>query len=511
MKITAEILFYQLSKKHRLQTEHVGTHGLPVHGIQIWETDVKMDSQTLYILKKGDALSRNMEEAPGSFLVLGSPHIPLPEFLPGDTYAVLEERRPELLQIELLELYSGLVRWNAWFSEAILRKEDAREFMARGRDMLEWNYAVIDTDLKNLYSTPDYTSHWGEDTDHMPRELSSSLLMNPNFHAVAKLTESFYYYTDSNGMESLCGNIFLSGAYYARLVMDVGPKDSRIHPGAREIFEGFLAHLEELFKYNTDFIGRGAKDQLHSLVQALAAGEKPALFIQSGVLEKVGWKKEDLYTVIQFRFYEASGWNTQLATALPFLSRELEIEWPNSCAVIDGLAILWVINRSLSKEDENPHMFRQRLASFVREHVCHAGISPQFRDFSLIPFGVRAADAAFRLGQTRHPHFWYYHFDNYRLEYMLEQTGRELPASMLCHPAIHKLMAYDETHHTELALTLRIYLQCNLNMTEAARQLYVHRTTFCRRMDHIRQLTELDMQDPDTILTLLLSYRFLKP
>lgn len=511
MRITAEMLFYRLSKQHVLQTEHIGTPGIAVEEIRIWQKEEAFSPHTLYLLKGEAPPPQRMAEEQRSFLVCSPANPPLPEFLPGDTYAVLEEDiRTELLQIELLELYRDLICWDAWFSEAILHKEDARKIMSRGREMLEWGYAVIDTDLKNLYSTPDYASYWEENAEDMPRELSHALMMSPNFHAVAELKESFYYYTDTNGMEALCGNIFLGDVYYARVVMYVGEKDCRIPAGAREIFDGFLAHLEELFRYSTEFIGRRAKNQLHDLVSDLAAGEKPALYIQSRVLEKVGWKNDHLYMVIQLRFYEASGWNTQLATTLPYLARELEVEWHHSCAVIHGPSILWLLNMSLSEEDENFHGFRQRLAAFVREHVCHAGISPQFRDFSLIPFAVRAADAAFRLGQIRHPHFWYYLFDNYRLEYMLEKAGKELPASMLCHPAILQLIAYDEEHHTELARTLRTFLQCSLNMTEAAKQLYIHRTTFCRRMDHIRQLTELDIRDPDTILTLLMSFRFMK-
>ena len=46
-------------------------------------------------------------------------------------------------------------------------------------------------------------------------------------------------------------------------------------------------------------------------------------------------------------------------------------------------------------------------------------------------------------------------------------------------------------------------------MTAAAEKLYIHRTTFCRRMNQIRRLTGLNMSDRDTVLTLLLSYRML--
>lgn len=507
MEITAEMLFYRLAKKYVLLREHIGRTGLAVRKVHIWGTEGSLQGDDiLYLLEGGEELAQISGREPGMFLLCGPRAVS--GALPEDIFAVLAEHTPpELVRSEVLELCNELMRWDARFFEAVIHREEARKIMAWGRDMLDWPYAVIDVDFNNLYSTPDYRIHINNKTGYIPREVAQSLMMNPDFHAVAELRESFYYFEEVNGYDALCSNIFLNGAYYARVVMYVGGKGGRIPAGARMLFERFSTHLEEMFAYSPDFGGRGARDQLHHLFQALVADEKTDSSFQSAVLKKVGWKKDDLYTVIKLRFYEAAGWNTQLATTLPYLIRELEEEWPHSCAVMDGLAVFWVINMSLSKADTDQHSFHQRVASFVRDHVCNAGISSRFCDFSLVPCAVRAADVALRIGQTKHPHFWYYLFDDYRLEYMLGKVREELPDSMLCHPALIRLFAYDDEHHTELARTLQAYLQCGMNMTAAAEQIYVHRTTFCRRMDHIRRLTGLDIEDPDTILILMMSYR----
>lgn len=512
MDITAEMLFYRLSKKHTLRAEQVGTPGSVVRGIRIWrEEKFSGEAGILYLLEGGPGLRRRVAEEQGCFLVCGSGRTELPEFLPGDTYAVLEEDvAPERLQTELWEAYGDLMRWDARFYEAVVRREDARRIMAQGREMLAWGYAVIDADMKILYQTPDYRQFLEKKADYLPREITQSLMMNPDFHAAAELKESFYYFEENNGREALCGNIFLGGAYYARTVMYVGEKGTRVPAGAREIFERFITHLEEVFTHSPDLAGGSAGDQLHHLFQMLAAGKETDASFRSAVLKRVGWKNDDLYAVIKLRFYETEGWSTHLDTALPYLTRELEREWGNSCAVIEGMAILWIINLSLSGEDTDRHTFHQRVASFVRDHVCNAGVSSRFRDFSLAPCAVRAANVALRIGQAKHPHFWYYLFDDYRLAYMLEKCREELPSSMLCHPALMQLLVYDEEHHTELARTLQAYLQCGLNMTAAAKRIYVHRTTFCRRMDYIRRLTGLDIEEPDTILTLLMSCRLME-
>lgn len=163
MEITAEMLFYRLSKKHALLAEHIGTSGLTVREIRVWTEDGTTAADTLYLLKSANDLPASVwtSRAPGCFLVCGPYKASKSEFLPEDTYAILiEETTPEQLQTELFTLYNDLIRWDAQFSKAILRKENAKKIMSWGREMLEWGYAIIDADLKNLYSTPDYAAPW---------------------------------------------------------------------------------------------------------------------------------------------------------------------------------------------------------------------------------------------------------------------------------------------------------------------------------------------------------------
>lgn len=506
MKITAEMLFGGLRRSYKLHLENVGKPGQEVKHIVPWKRGEPVKEDTLYLVEEADVLQKSACHL-SCFLVC-RPCIGLPRELSGDTYAVLGEKTEiPAVHIALLEIYNRLQSWDARFYEAVLHQKDPRTVMSWGREVLEWEYAVIDRDMNILYCTPEYGSYVGGNLPYLSQELVQSLLMNPDFHAAAGLKTSFYYYEEMNDYHALCGNVFVNDQYYARIVMYIGEKGSMVPEGAREIFEIFVSHIEDLVKYNRAMMGRQANDPLRQLFRSLAAGENPSPVLRASVLKKAGWRDDDLYTVIKLKFYEDAGWNTQLSTTLPYLTRELECEWKDSCAIIDETAVLWVINMRLSEKETDWSSLRQRLAFFVRDHVCNAGVSPQFRAFSLIPYAVKAADVALRIGQTENPDFWCYHFDDYRLAYMLERVQEELPSSLLCHPAILQLISYDQECGTELARTLGAYLQCNLNMTTAAQQLYVHRTTFCRRMDHIRKLTGIDIRDKNTILSLLISYR----
>ena len=75
------------------------------------------------------------------------------------------------------------------------------------------------------------------------------------------------------------------------------------------------------------------------------------------------------------------------------------------------------------------------------------------------------------------------------------------------HPSIAKLKEYDKNTHSELTETLKAYLEHGRNMSAAADAIYVHRTTFCRRMDQIKKITGLDLDDLGTVILLELSFQ----
>ncbi|MGN0362122.1 MAG: PucR family transcriptional regulator [Bilifractor sp.] len=250
-------------------------------------------------------------------------------------------------------------------------------------------------------------------------------------------------------------------------------------------------------------------------IRQMLLGETIARDQAADIIGRYGWNMEDEFFVVVIRFIPEKGWEVQLKTTLPFLTSKLEQQWLSSCAVHTASEIVLVLDGTiLQKSGKNGKSARsvyqdvmQQMAYFVRDNVCRAGVSPLFHEFSELGKGVRAAQEALRIGMSRKPYLWYYLFDDIRLDYFLQQAQNELPVSLLEHPALHILEDYDRKHGTELSLTLKTFLQTGLNMTKAAEKLYVHRTTFCRRMDHIRRLTGLDLEDPDTLLTLQISYR----
>lgn len=69
------------------------------------------------------------------------------------------------------------------------------------------------------------------------------------------------------------------------------------------------------------------------------------------------------------------------------------------------------------------------------------------------------------------------------------------------------LLRYDEEHDYELVDTLRAYLECGGNYEDTATRLFIHRSTLKYRLKRIREISGLDLSDPDTRFNLHLATR----
>lgn len=105
---------------------------------------------------------------------------------------------------------------------------------------------------------------------------------------------------------------------------------------------------------------------------------------------------------------------------------------------------------------------------------------------------------------------WCYRFDDYILDYMLEQSTTQISPELLCHQSLSILKKYDEENNTELLHTLNVYLSLERNALQTANTLFIHRSTLFYRLERIQKLTRLNLDDAKVRLVLLLSFAMLK-
>ena len=107
-------------------------------------------------------------------------------------------------------------------------------------------------------------------------------------------------------------------------------------------------------------------------------------------------------------------------------------------------------------------------------------------------------------------HLWTQYFSDVVLDYILEQSNRELPLHLICSQQILLLKQYDTEHQTEFYPTLECYIRNKFNAVQTARELQIHRSTFLYRMERLQSLFDLDLNQRNSLLYILLSMKMLE-
>ncbi len=514
MNVTSQILFYLFSRDHSVLKEEISIADNTISSIRRYDPAEVPDADTLYILTSSDlnTLSEAGTSAFHFFLIVPEGKLPPKKVLSklkGCNYAATNAvyTTYELLNI-LLQIFHTLLRQENELLLATMDPARSEDVFRFGYNWFPWEYSIVDLDMHLIFKTDNlHKVLGGEKVDRIPSESLNELILSKEFHNAAKVREPFYQSMTFNELTALGRNILPDGQYAGRVVMFLPKTVKKVPKGAEELFSFYTDCIMETLRRSGQFVSRRQNDPLHLLCRSLFQGEDAAEHAISDVLKRSGWKEDHLFTVISFRFLADSAWEAQLETTLPYLADELEIAWPNSCAVVGKRDISWILNLTLSKMSEDLSGFHQQITSFVRDHVCIAGASSVFTSFSLLPDARKCAVAALEIGSQKHPDFWYFSFDNYRLDYMKESLKDSMSSTFLIHPAINRLKQYDEENQSDLTETLKAYLENGRNMSAAADAIFIHRTTFCRRMDHIKKITGVDLDDPGTVILLELSYQ----
>lgn len=75
---------------------------------------------------------------------------------------------------------------------------------------------------------------------------------------------------------------------------------------------------------------------------------------------------------------------------------------------------------------------------------------------------------------------------------------------------LQNLFVYDRLHETELTKTLKIYLYLRNDINKTSSALHVHRNTLIYRLNKIRDLTEVEIDEPEVAWTFQLVFRVLE-
>ena len=127
----------------------------------------------------------------------------------------------------------------------------------------------------------------------------------------------------------------------------------------------------------------------------------------------------------------------------------------------------------------------------------HLGVSDPWYGFNKLSCCFRQATEALRIGEESEDRTSCYLFSEYLTQALSERYRGDDDAEILRPIGLRKLMVHDRTNGDDLVSVMRAYLDSNCSASQAARELFVSRSTLIHKLEKIENIADVDFDDPE--------------
>lgn len=460
---------------------------------ELYDSGEIVDKDVLYVVGAEDLEKVGRGNAACSFLIVDYPSdSELPEL--DGIYLNGKCGLPRLLNI-LNRIFQDYRQWEfaLLYSDGIAL--DA--LLELSGAVLHMPLTIVNNEFHFIAKNSLYASLF--DSDTVDKDELDSIIWTQEFQDCTHRKGVFHFYLKSEKKDLLCFNIVFSNRFYARVLGSV--EDEAYGKVQEELFKRLADCVENIFSIQKVAPYPFMKSrEFCSVVSEMLDGRRP---VDDSVLRRNGWCFADEYQITVF----CCSRHFPIEEGDRYLYRQLTNIFTEGCILERNQDFVCV--RNLTSAADRDDDFRERLAVFLREHVVKAGLSNIFRGTE--DFGTHLVQAydALKIGERKAPHFWYYNFEDYAFQYLLDQCVSSYSAEEVIAPELRKIMQMDKEKGTDLYSTLKIYLRSGCNASKTAEQLYIHRSSLMKRLNKIESATCINLENSDTRLYLELSYKLL--
>lgn len=103
-----------------------------------------------------------------------------------------------------------------------------------------------------------------------------------------------------------------------------------------------------------------------------------------------------------------------------------------------------------------------------------------------------------------------YYFQDVAAYHLIDAFEDETHLQTFYQVTLGALEQFDQANNAELIDTLEAYFEANMNISQAAKNLYIHRNTFIYRLEKIQQILKQDFKSTENIFNIQLALRIRK-
>ena len=337
---------------------------------------------------------------------------------------------------------------------------------------------------------------------YIPLRLIEEYKLSDEYLATLQLHHAAVWGIDQypNKLRSLYANLWDGDRYRGRLLIN------ELHSGLTkgqfrlaELVADCAVQIIRREEQNADRHHRDFEDIFKSVV---SRSDVDDMNLQR-LLAVLGWQRRDRYVLTALQSQDE-----RLAAASErAVQNQLLASFPEMFSFFHDQRLCVVIN--LTRMDMAFPVIRSLFAPILRDSLLYGGASFPVDDLLDLSDAYRQAVFALNQSFRQRQSKWLLTFEDCAIPYVLNSANLQFPPDMIASPALQFLRSYDRRKGTDYYNTLRCYLQCERSIPRASAALIIHRTTLEYRLEKIRNLVQLDLDDVDQRLYLLLSFHII--
>ncbi|WP_316568817.1 PucR family transcriptional regulator ligand-binding domain-containing protein [Neobacillus sp. YIM B06451] len=154
------------------------------------------------------------------------------------------------------------------------------------------------------------------------------------------------------------------------------------------------------------------------------------------------------------------------------------------------------------------------LFEILTKHVPHTtfliGIGSQYDTIHSLHKSFSEANESIRLMKRLDEKGGISHFEDHIVYHFLDSNINDKELKEFFLKSLGPVYAHDRLHETSYIATLENFFNNNLNISETAKAMFLHRNTLIYRIEKIKEILNSDLKNPDELLQLQLGLRILR-
>lgn len=242
----------------------------------------------------------------------------------------------------------------------------------------------------------------------------------------------------------------------------------------------------------------------HIFVHLLTVGSQLALSDLEARLSLFGYSLKHTKYIIYADILDFTLHHNQLQA----VAGSLQDLFSNSIYIIRDSGIIFLMSRDRDDILEEAHFseWRETLYSMG----LRVGISNPFENPSDVNRCLEQARRAIEIGCQRAPSECLFVFLDYQLSDMVFQLSKVTDLSVYLYPPLKWVVESDMRKKTNLTYTLYVYLKYSRRSAQVCSKLFIHKNTLYYRLDKIRSIMHVDIDDAQIDLQIILSFEIMK-